>query len=378
MGALKRHAAKFAAAAGVLVLLAGGVFWFGGGYDRWSTGRLIEDACAGTLPAEDMRALLGDRALVGGNDVVEGTLDGKEASLRVECGLSRESEQNAGSQVADSSVSVTISAVPALDPEDRAESLYPPPTRANLPPAPLGQGWNAVFTGSGSYDRDASATTSVLLDCVTGRSDLLVTAQVSQGDRTLDNPDRRLAFAQVATRTAAAAAARWDCDAKLCRPLTDVPLPVNEDEGVPLEKATGSCAGVPSYGKRVTHAWEQRPGPAPYEECELGAGRDPHAYTLTAHYGPYAEDVAYREFQRNDSLDGRPWTQVRKGELYGHGHWTSATCTGSNRTALYTLHRHGDDQPTSADTAYERAALEAFAERSAEEHGCARPARPGP
>ncbi|SDL02744.1 hypothetical protein [Streptomyces indicus] len=377
MGALKRHAVKFAAAAGALFLLAGGIFWFGGGYDRWSTGRLMEEACAGTLPVEDIRSLLGDRSLVAGNDVVEGALEGEETSLRVECILSRESEGNTGRPFADGSVAVTISGVPTLNPEDRAESLYPPAARSNLPPAPLGQGWNAVFAGSDSYDDDASATTSVLLDCAAGRSDLLVTAQVSQDDSTLDNPARRLAFARVATRTAAAASATWGCDAKLGRPLTDVPLPINEDEGVPLEETTGSCAGIPANGKRVTHAWEQRTGPAPYEECELGSGRDSHVYTLTAHYGPFAEEAAHRNFERHDTLDGRPWAQVKKGELYGHGHWTSALCTGSNRTALYTVHRHANAQPTQADTAYEQAALRAFAERSAEERGCEAPASPG-
>ncbi|WP_415950667.1 hypothetical protein [Streptomyces sp. KLOTTS4A1] len=52
------------------------------------------------------------------------------------------------------------------------------------------------------------------------------------------------------------------------------------------------------------------------------------------------------------------------------------TCSGSDRSAFYSIVRYGRDEPTAADKAYERAALKAFAERSAKAHGCKKPAKP--
>ncbi|WP_306472382.1 hypothetical protein [Streptomyces sp. st77] len=50
-----------AARAGALVVVAGGVFWFGGGYDHWSTDRALTSACDGVLPADGIRSALGER-----------------------------------------------------------------------------------------------------------------------------------------------------------------------------------------------------------------------------------------------------------------------------------------------------------------------------
>lgn len=160
------------------------------------TDRLLASACDGVLPADQVRSLLGDRHLKAANDPVQGSLDTRSDSLRVECGVSRETEKNAGKPVHDGSVTVTVNGVPTLDREDRRhESLYPE-VRSELPPAPLGQGWNGVFSVGDSQGK-AHATTAVLLDCAPGRGDLLITVTATVdgylSDTPLDNPERRTA-----------------------------------------------------------------------------------------------------------------------------------------------------------------------------------------
>ncbi|MCQ1577752.1 hypothetical protein [Streptomyces parvus] len=49
-------AARAGAGAGARVVVAGGVFWFGGGYDRRPTDRALTPACDGVLPADGIRA----------------------------------------------------------------------------------------------------------------------------------------------------------------------------------------------------------------------------------------------------------------------------------------------------------------------------------
>ncbi|KAF0650754.1 MULTISPECIES: hypothetical protein [Streptomyces] len=377
MGALKRHAGKAAVAVLALVLVAAGVIGWGGFYERWQTRRLVERACDGVLPVDQVLALLGEGDLTrgrlddkdGGDRV--GALDDPKTGLRVQCTVLREVERNAGKPVRDGSVTVTVSGVPTPNREDRREGLYPG-TRSDLPPAPLGQGWNGVV--STGADR---AYTAVLLDCRGRASDLLVTAAVEVEDRSLDNPRHRLAFSRIATATATEAARRYACDTPLGRPLTTAPpLSVSKDEYVAPAQARGTCAGVPARDQRVARAWEATGGPAPLEECHLGDSEGHPSYVLEAGYGPYAEEAKYWAFERR----GEKAPGARAGELLTAGYWTSTTCDGGQQ-AFFTVVPAGGgayrpaEQPAD-DVAYERAALKAFAERSAKAHGC--PAPPAP
>ncbi|MEU0665276.1 hypothetical protein ABZ508_13855 [Streptomyces lavendulocolor] len=375
---MKRHAGKVMVAVLALVAVAAGVIGWGGFYERWETRRLVERACDGVLPVDQVLALLGDRDLTrgrlddedGGDRV--GALDDPETGLRVQCTVLREVELNAGKPVRDGSVTVTVSGVPTPNREDRREGLYPG-TRSDLPPAPLGQGWNGVVSTGAD-----KAYTAVLLDCRGRASDLLVTAEVAVDDRSLDNPRHRLAFSRIATATATEAAHRYACDTPLGRPLTTAPpLSVSKDEYVAPAQARGTCAGVPPRDKRVARAWEATGGQAPLEECHLGDSQGHPSYVLKAKYGPYAEDAMYWAFERRDE---KAPTGARAGELLTAGYWTSTTCDGGQQ-AFFTVVPAGSgayrpaEQPAD-DLAYERAALKAFAERSAKAHGC--PAPPAP
>ncbi|MFJ3998259.1 hypothetical protein [Streptomyces parvus] len=377
---MKRRAARAGAGAGALVVLAGGVFWFGGGYDRWSTDRALTSACDGVLPADGIRAALGERRLKSVADRSEGGLDDPTTSLRVTCGISREPGENTGKDVGEGSVTVTVSGVPTLGLDDRRyERLYPELRTASLPPAPLGQGWTGVFATSDS-GTDTEATTTVLLDCAPGRGDLLVTVAVdvgtNRGDTPIDNPERRTAFARIATETAANASRRYGCDAELGEPLETTPLPVNEDEYVAPADAEGTCAGIAARGKTVVRAWESERGTAPYETCVLGDARGDTTYLATAHYGPYAEGALHDHVERAGD-PGPAETGQRSGVLRNGSYWTMADCPADAAPAFYTLSAPRDEEKgTKADRAYTLATLKTFAERSARTHGCAAPAEP--
>jgi hypothetical protein len=127
----------------------------------------------------------------------------------------------------------------------------------------------------------------------------------------------------------------------------------------------------------VARAWEDTGDPAPLEECHLGDSEGHLSYVLTAGYGPYAEDERYWAFERRDE---KAPAGARAGELLTAGYWTSTTCDGGQQ-AFFTVVPAGSgayrpaEQPAD-DLAYERAALKAFAERSAKAHGCSAPPAP--
>ncbi|MFD4019726.1 hypothetical protein [Streptomyces sindenensis] len=379
MAPMKRWAARAGAGAGALVVLAGGAFWFGGGYDRWATDRTLTSACDGVLPADGIRAALGERRLKSFDDRSEGGLDDPATSLRVTCGIGREPGENTGKDVGEGSVTVTVNGVPTLDREDRRyESLYPEVRTGSLPPAPLGQGWTGLVATDDSGS-DAEATTAVLLDCVPGRGDLLVTVEANVDhlldDSPFDNPDRRTAFARIATGAAANASRRYGCDAELGEPLKTAPLPVNEDEYVAPADARGTCAGIAARGKTVARAWESERGTAPYETCVLGDTRGDTTHVVTAHYGPYAEGALHDYVERAGDPDVTE-TGQRSGVLPNGAYWTTADCPTDAGPAFFTLSAPRDEARTQADRTYALATLKTFAERSAKAHGCAAPAEP--
>ncbi|MCX4670857.1 hypothetical protein OG453_29885 [Streptomyces sp. NBC_01381] len=401
---------KLTVAAGAvlaLALLAGGWFWFGGGYDRWVAQRQIDEACDGVLPGAEVRDVLGDGPF---EDDTDGRSEGElaDASLRVECSLALEVEEG--------SVTVNVHAVPERRVKDddsfaarqqrredftgRYDGVYPEAGTV-LPPATLGHGWNSVFSAGSDDDGDASATTAVLLDCARGRGGLLVTVGVEDEGTTVEDAARRTAFARIATATAANASDHWGCDAELGERPRTVPLPVDEEENVPLADATASCEGVPARGSALSWAWEGARRGTPLEVCVLGAGPvdtegrpAPRTssdisgrYRLSAYYGPYAQDERYGYQERHDYLEpDRMLGVAPAGPLVFGGYWASAECEKGGERALFTIEPPGSgspsygsdkrDKPSAADRAYQRAALKAFAEKSAETHGCKAPVQP--
>ncbi|MEV0319291.1 hypothetical protein ACIBKX_38370 [Streptomyces sp. NPDC050658] len=406
---------KLTAAAGAvlaLALVAGGWFWFGGGYDRWTAQRQIDGACDGVLPSAEVRDVLGDGPYdEGERDRAEGEFG--DASLRVDCTLRRVAEQHTGRDTHEGSVEVSVRAVPKRVPKgdnspaarDRRRAdvsgddngVYPD-VPSMYPSAALGQGWNSVVTAGDGSD-GASVTTAVLLDCARDRGGLLVTVDAADEWATADDPARRAAFARIATATAANASDRWGCDADLGERPRTVPLPVGDEESVPLADTGASCAGVPGRGSSVTRAWEGARRGTPVEVCVLGSGRvdaegRPAAgslpdmdggYRLNAYYGPYAQDERYGYQERFDYLDKDRMPGVApSGPLVFGGYWASAECVKGGERALFTVRPPGSgsvgyderEKPTAADRTYQRAALKAFAEASAKAHGCGKPVQP--
>lgn len=404
-----------------LALVAGGYFWFGGGYDRWVAQRLVGGACDGVLPAAEVRDVLGEGPFKDETrDRVEGELG--DASLRVDCTITRDAE---GRSARDGSVTVNVRAVPerpAKDdegPEARRwrrdtfsgeyDGVYPD-VHSALPPVAVGSGWNGTFTASGSsgggVSSDVSATTAVLLDCPRGRGGLLVTVDTEGEDATVDDPGQRAAYARIATATAANASAHWNCDADLGKPPRTVPLPVDTDEAVPLADAAASCRGVPGRGSEVARAWEGGRRGTPVEVCVLGPGTVTRGglpvavssedvdgrYRLTASYGPYAQDERYRYQDHYDFLGRNAIPGVQpSGRLPDGGYWVSAACEKGGERALFTVEPPGSGdasyeqdekdergEPAPADRAYQRAALTAFAQGSAKAHGCGTPSAAKP
>lgn len=416
-----------------LALIAGGYYWWGGPHERRVAQRVLDEACRGVLPSDEIRAVLGEGPFESGpgrsgaSDTDQAEESGKGGIRQVSCAVERDEEHGAGHPTHEASVAVTVRSVPerkaadtAADHRDERPRGYeplPPLLTDGLPPAALGHGWRGVFsTDEGfmhqSSGGDASATTSVLLDCPRDRGGLLVTVDVREEDVTLDDPRRRTAYARVATATAAKAARKWGCDATLGKPLRTVALPVNTDEYVPLADASGTCRGLPARGSRVSRAWEGARSGGPVEVCVLGGGGtgtpaaggsadsagfadsadEARRYQLVAYYGPYAQDARVEHQVRHGRYSEDPVPgDAPAGRLVGGGRWTSAACRDGGGPALFTVRpsdatdgneydkrgRRLEPKMSAADLAYERAALKEFARRSAATHGCGAPTSVG-
>ncbi|PJE97400.1 hypothetical protein CUT44_11975 [Streptomyces carminius] len=376
----RRRVIVAGAALGALLLLSGGWLWFGGDDARQPDGDPLSSACGGVLPEREIRAVLGDGPLERDADSErgEGGLGRGGAPLKAVCSLGR-GTPGEGLGYDDPLVEVRINGTPAPRKEERRrpfrEGLYPA-VYAEAP-APLADGWTGFFSLEDRSPGD-EGTAAVFLECAGERRDLLVTVR-AQETGTFEDPARRTAVARLATATARAAAERWGCRARFGERISAVPLPVAEDEDVPLGEADGTCEGVPARERTFARAWESARGGAPQEECAVGNSGGTRLYTLRAFYGPYAEHMrdAWRHYR--DHMDPAPG-QPPRGTLPEGGLWTTATCPApfDGETALFTIesvNRNGTE-PTREEKAYERAALKAFAEASAKHHGCSAPPAP--
>ncbi|QKV92492.1 hypothetical protein HUT19_12650 [Streptomyces sp. NA02950] len=369
----RRRLRTLGAVAPALAALAGVIVWFAGSEER-----ALDEACDGVLPVSDVRAVLGDDDTDVTNHT-EGSFDGgggseRGNSLSVRCEVKTESG---------GSLTVTIAGSPRPSSEYGNGELYAAlPSRDTLP-VPLGHGWAGLFATDSARlgdGEDGEATTAVLLPCAKGGDSLLITVDTALGrEVTLDDPANRPDFVRTATATAEAANEHWDCGARLGTPVRDVDLPVNEDEYEPLIGARGTCAGVPTASRSaVSTARETAREGAPREICALGARDGSPRYRLEAYYGPYAED-ARSQFTRDYDYENVTPAEKAAGRLGKSAYWAGATCPEGAESALYLIRADDADGDArrSPDLAYERAALKAFATRSAGHHGCAAPSLPG-
>ncbi|MEU8822870.1 hypothetical protein [Streptomyces sp. NPDC048636] len=369
----RRRLRALAAVAVALAALAGVILWFAGSEDR-----ALDEACDGVLPVGEVRAVLGDGDMEITNRT-EGSFDGageseRGNSLSVRCEVRSEGTGR---------LTVTIAGAPRPSAEHGKAELYAAvPSRHTLP-VPLGHGWSGLFATDSARlgdGEDGGATTAVLLPCAKGGDSLLITvASVLGRDVTLDNPAGRPGFIRTATATAEAANDHWDCGARLGTPVREVDLPVNEDEYEPLIGAKGTCAGVPTAARSaVSTARETARADAPRETCALGARDGSPRYRLDAYYGPYAED-ARAQFTHDYDYENVTPAEKPAGRLGRSAYWAGATCPKGAASALYLIRADDADGDArrSPDLGYERAALKAFATRSAAHHGCAAPSLPG-
>ncbi|MET9661946.1 hypothetical protein [Streptomyces sp. NPDC006510] len=340
-----------------------------GDFQRWSDESALDGACDGLLDRNTVRGVLGPGAVEVENERRGAGLVGCEVHVY-------------GGGTAEIRVLDTAHVGQSL-----LDSLYAGSPTA--PAVPVGHGWTGLFGATPDRfgaadpfkaDEYKKVTTSLVLEC-TGESSakgLSVTVETTL-DRTLDDPAERPQFTRIATSTAAGASKARHCGAKLGKPVSSLDLPVNEDEYEPLRTADGTCSGIPA-ARGVVIATETARGGAPYETCRLADADHSTRYVLEAHYGPYAQErlLGYEEEPHDDVPNTD--TPAHHRDPDGRMSWTTAKCPGGQ--ALFTVHpsfERGENRKYpggKADLAYERAALKAFAERSAKAHECSAPVTP--
>ncbi|ADI06850.1 hypothetical protein SBI_03729 [Streptomyces bingchenggensis BCW-1] len=377
----RRRAWGLAAAVVALAALAGTVVWFAGSDDR-----ALDDACDGVLAKDEVRAVLGDGEISVSNRT-KGTFDAKaKAKAKAKGGSGGDGANTLAVRcevTADGkgSVKVNIEAGPRPRTTYGIAGMYTPLPERDTLAVPLGHGWSGVFgTDNVRQDdnEDGEGTAAVLLECGKGGTSLLITVETELSGVTLDDPAVRPDFVRTATATAKAANDHWGCGASLGKPVRTVGLPVNEDEYEPLLGADGTCAGVPTAARSaVSTARETARDRAPREACALGARDGSPRYRLDAYYGPYAEETR-AEYSDSPSQDGPTPADEPSGRLGQSAYWASASCPDGAEDALFLVRADGteDDTRRKPDLTYERAALKAFAERSAQHHGCEAPTTP--
>ncbi|MFD7619734.1 hypothetical protein [Streptomyces sp. NPDC059802] len=365
---MRRIVLRAVAALVAAALAVAGYLLVHGDFQRWSDESALDGACDGLLDRNAVRGVLGPGAVeveheTGGTGLVGCEVhvqDGGTAEIRV---------------------------LDTAHVGRRSDSLYTGSPSALA--VPVGHGWTGLFGAApdpfGARDpfraeEDEKVTTSLVLECAgeAGVKGLSVTVETTL-DTSLDDPAARPEFARIATSTAARASKARHCGARLGKPVSSLDLPVREDEYEPLGTADGTCSGIPA-ARGVTIATETARGGAPHETCRLGDAERGTRYVIEADYGPYAqerlrryEDEPYEDAPNSD-------TPAHHRDRDGRMSWTTAKCAGGR--ALFTLQPSNEKGERrkypgdKADLAYERAALEAFAQRSAKAHGCSVPATP--
>ncbi|MFP8943889.1 hypothetical protein ACLIYM_20975 [Streptomyces fenghuangensis] len=367
---------------GMVFMLPAGQSWYEERSEQQASEELLSDACGGVLPEREARAILGDGPLDGKTDSArdEEGLGRKDEPLEAGCFVARKRPEKAyGFEQASVGVSLHGTRVPDGGEGGESERLDDPyPALYADTPAPLPGGWTGFFSVRDAPYEDRG-TAAVFLDCVGDRRDLLVTVNVSVKDADFDDPAHRTRIGRLATATARNAAERWGCEARFGERLRTVPLPVADDEDVPLDEADGTCEGIPTRGRFLTRAWESDRAGAPQEKCSVGNSGGTPLYSLRAFYGPYATSARAAWEKRYSFVKTIPG-RTPSGKLPEGGLWATATCPApfSGETALFTVEPLGRkrEKSTREEQAYERAALKAFAEASAEHHGCSAPRLP--
>ncbi|MFB7215240.1 hypothetical protein [Streptomyces sp. NPDC056255] len=365
---MRRNVLRAVVALVAAAVVVAGYLQVHGDFQRWSDESALDGACDGLLDRNVVRGVLGTGAVEIENERRGVGLVGCEVHV-----------YGGGA--------VKISILDTSQAGQYPNSLFTGPQAVFA--VPVGHGWSGLF-GSGWKDVEKAdlfsateyedVTTSLVLKCTGTRSPKsLYVSVTTTGDASLDDPAERPGFTRIATSTASRVSKARHCEAELGKPVSSLDLPVTEDDYEPLGTAGGTCSGIPAaHGMAI--ATETARGGAPHETCLLADADHRRRYKLEADFGPYAQEQLFLAAQ--SSFEGAPdsGTPAHQRDPGGRMSWTSAKCPDGR--ALFTLQPWADarerlDYPRSnTDLAYERAALRAFAERSAKGHGCSAPATP--
>ncbi|MFH9687097.1 hypothetical protein ACH4LE_12380 [Streptomyces sp. NPDC017413] len=349
----RRSVRRTAAWTTTAAVLAGGLFWVSGGYDSWRDDRALDTACDGDLAAGAVRELF----------------DGASLTSSARWGDRRHCTVSAADDDTDAGLVLWAGRTERMTNLEDSDGFD----------APLGHGWTGSFRfDPDSEDRD-EARAVLMLNCgkESGHGQLM-TAEADLGRGGFDDPVPRERLVAVLTETASAYARRTGCAAPVGGRVKQVGVTTNRRDHKPVAAATGSCAGLldgktaARWGVRTVQ--EITAAPAPLENCVLGGLRGAFLYGFTAYYGPSARDAHFRLDTRLDRD-----AAARRGPDAPTGHYAlAARCPGAGGTALYEVDTLGDENDRKlaapvVDHRGLRAALQRFAERSAENHGCEAP-----
>ncbi|MFK4065557.1 hypothetical protein [Streptomyces sp. NPDC029674] len=321
----------------LVLAVVGGYSWYrlSDTGKRWRYEDKLASYCGGVLPYEETVALTGlpadpDKQLP--HDMEKGT-----PRLGYDfCWIGH------------SDVFVTAARVPSGS-QTYDLKFHVPRESAKARPTPLGGGWRGFTDG---------VNTTVVLPCTNRASAVVVTANRSARHA---EPSGQRQVTELVTATATKAAERWGCESKRG---TRVPEVTPATGHTSLAEAKGTCAGLSPARKRFDEVAESTAeGLAPFEVCELVDSAEEYGYSLTASYGPYAQRMRGQE-SRDVAMRVKP---AGKEEGLSDSFWASAQCPGDGSRALFRIQPYG---MTGYGPAFARAALAAFAERSADRHGC--------
>ncbi|MEV4435062.1 hypothetical protein [Streptomyces sp. NPDC049555] len=332
-----------------VVLISAGWFYFSGAYDRWSDGRSLAEACDGALDAGEVRAALGSDALRGGAGQPDLLTDGETGRITI-CRV----KDRISGQAVDVDVhwgSRMTAAATAL----RHRFVKDPRIAA----VPVGNGWHGAVVSD-----DGELYGAVELACSNKRGESLI-VNLHTRENTKD-PDQRRNVARLATSAARSAAQHYDCASQPGKPVERIsPDPVRHP--VPLTQTKGTCAVVvrdaePAKKAGAVSVAEAPTDPdTPAEDCYLRNAEGMGLYRLTALYGNFANGPRHGS-ERDLAGD----SGFGEGARYGYA---TAACPRDKERSLYVI-----TAPVwtnrSPDSEFAHAALKAFAEESARNHGC--------
>ncbi|MET9290777.1 hypothetical protein [Streptomyces sp. NPDC003077] len=355
-----------------LMAAAGGAFYLTGGFDKWRDRQSFDEACQGVMDGDTVRSALGSdavRAIPDGGAFIFGD-NGKSIA---QC-HAKDREWEGGKDRERGVMTVDIRwASHAARANWGIHHIF-----ANGYEGigyPVGYGWRGSVVSNEEIVPVMRG--AVELTCRNKSGERLLVA-TSQRGLTMDeaaSDQYRTRFAQALTGTATNAAKKFGCDAELGKPVERVPstAPYLELASKPLDRATGVCAplaGMTPDARRQNAplaAGSPKDPDSLAEDCFLIRGKGKRqfesVFRFMALYGRAAENIGKSEdgFDRYPGASGQRETAT----------WATAQCP-DHRKALYlagTVGRGEPAVPSEADE-FERKALRAFAQQSANEHGC--------